>query len=252
MYDGYRGDTYLSRRHRYEPWYTAKVNNAIGHSAHVLEHRRKHLEELIGTAIGLGTISSPSRVLDVGGDEGQFIPNLQSISARAVLEVSGVKPVDGVDTIQTWDEVSQFCPDLIMMCHVLEHTSLARQMISDAAASLQPEGLLYVEIPLDRPVRIPRVMARSWYAAYTRVLSRHPALFMLADLGSLVSRRFLGRPIMGAVTKQNEHINFFDERTLTAVISGFGFERILTSVYKPSSGVPVLDASALGVLYQRV
>ena len=252
MYDGYRGDGYFSRRHRYEPWYTAKVNNAIGHSAQVLEHRRKHLEELVGEAIRSGAISSPSRVLDVGGDEGQFIPEIPTITARAVLEVSGAKPVDGVTTIQTWQEVSQFGPDLIMMCHVLEHTSSARHMISDTAANLGPGGLLYLEIPLDRPARTPRAMAQPWYAAYTRAISRHPGLFRMADLTSLVSRRFFGRPIVGSVMKQNEHINFFDELSLHAVVSDFGFRKVSASVYKPSSGVPILDVRALGVLYQRI
>jgi hypothetical protein len=177
---------------------------------------------------------------------------LASITSRAVLEVSGAQPVAGVDSVQSWKEVRQFRPDLIMMCHVLEHTSSARKMITEAAESLSTDGLLYLEVPLDRPVRIPRLMAQRWYGSYTRWLSRHPVVFRLADLLSLVSRRILGIPIIGSVIKQNEHINFFDETSLSEVVEDFGFKRIASSVYKPSSGVPVLDVSALGLLFKRV
>lgn len=252
MYDEYRGSAYFVRRHRYEPWYTSRVNDAIGHSNSVLEHRRTHLKNVIVGAAERGSISSPTRVLDVGGDEGQFIPEIATISERAVLEVSGVRPVDGVDTVHTWQEAGDFQPDLIMMCHVLEHTSSAREMVAASADVLSSGGLLYLEVPLDRPLRVPTLMGRSWYRTYTRWLSRHPQIFLVADALSLVSRRFLGRPAIGSVIKQNEHINFFDEHSLSCVVETLGFRRIAESVYKPSSGVPILDVSALGVLYERL
>lgn len=251
MYDGYRGGAYLKRRHRYEPWYTKRVNQAIGHSPIVLEHRRRHLRSLISDAVDRGVARSPSRVLDVGGDEGQFIPDIESITTKAVLEVSGVRPIEGVGNLGSWREVEAFQPDLIMMCHVLEHTSGARDMVLSSAVALSEGGLLYLEVPLDRPSRLPRVMSHRRYAAYTRCLARHPALFMFADGLSLLSKRILGRPIIGSATKQNEHINFFDEASLSQVLENLGFQKVVESVYKPSSGVPILDVSALGVLYRR-
>ena len=253
MYSGYRSVEYQRIRSKYEPWYTQKINDAIGHSADVLNVRRQHLESLLCDALTKqsGSISSPTRVLDVGGDEGQFIPSLDSIVAKAVLEVSGVQPVNGAEVFSDWIEVDNFLPDMIMMCHVLEHIEHARENIVNAAKSLSSGGLLYIEIPLDRPVNIGRIFSTRFYLKYTQLLCKAPYLFVLADFVSLVSRRFLKRPIPGAVIKQNEHINFFDGKTIAAVVETLGFELIHESEYKPSSGVPVLDVSASGTLFVR-
>jgi len=196
-------------------------------------------------------VASPVRVLDVGGDEGQFIPNIDSIKHRAVLEVSGVRPVDGAKVLTEWNEADEFLPDMIMMCHVIEHIENARENVENAARVLHPGGLLYIEIPLDRPNKVTRIFSTQMYLKYTQLLCKVPVLFIGADLLSLISRRLLGRPIPGAVIKQNEHINFFDGKTVSTVVETLGFELIHESVYKPSSGVPVLDVSASGSLFVR-
>lgn len=253
MYSGYRSSEYQRRRAKYEPWYTQKINNAIGHSEDVLTLRRQHLEKVLSDASGNHSerFSSPTRVLDVGGDEGQFIPEIDSIIQKAVLEVSGVHPVDGAQILTNWNEVDGFSPDMIMMCHVLEHIENARENVENAARALKPGGLLYLEIPLDRPVKISRIFSTPAYKRYTRLLCKVPQLFVVADLISLVSRKILGRPIPGAVIKQNEHINFFDGETIASVVETLGFELIHESIYKPTSGVPVLDVSASGSLFMR-
>ena len=117
MYSGYRSSEYQQRRAKYEPWYTKKINAAIGHSTDVLILRRKHLENLLNgvSERNPGSIKSPTRVLDVGGDEGQFIPKIESITHKAVLEVSGVRPVDGAQILSSWNEVDNFMPDMIMI-----------------------------------------------------------------------------------------------------------------------------------------
>lgn len=253
MYSGYRSFEYQKKRARFEPWYTKKINDAIGHSADVLTLRLQHLENLLSNALGknLHEISSPTRVLDVGGDEGQFIPRIDSIVEKAVLEVSGVRPVEGAQVFSSWEEVDNYSPDMIMMCHILEHVATARENVENAARVLQPGGLLYIEIPLDRPNKIGGLFSTRMYMRYTKLLCRIPTLFVLADLLSLVSRRFIGKPIPGAVIKQNEHINFFDGFTITKVVESIGFELIQESIYKPSSGVPVLDVRASGTLFVR-
>jgi len=252
MYNGYRGPGYQQRRHKYEPWYSKKINDAIGHSTEVLKVRRLHLENLLNSAINRdGSKVTIKRVLDVGGDEGQFIPNLESMTAKAVLEVSGIKPVVGVETISSWGDAGEFKPDFIMICHVLEHLENPLETVENASKILSTGGLLYVEKPLDGPSRIPKLFSSKFYNQYTKFLCRFPLLFIRADLVGLVSRKFLGLPIWGSVIKQSEHINFFNETSITQVIEAMGFSQIIDSRYKPSSGVPVLDVSALGVLFRR-
>ena len=251
MYSGYRSSEYQKRRARYEPWYSKRINDAIGHSTDVLTVRLEHLENLLSNALSTKskTFSPPTRVLDVGGDEGQFIPRIDSIIEKAVLEVSGVRPVEGAQVFTLWSEVDNFSPDMIMMCHILEHVENARENVENASRALQQGGLLYIEIPLDRPSKIGRVFSTRMYLKYTRALCSVPWLFVNADLLSLVSRKYLGRPVLGSVIKQNEHINFFDGATIASVVETLGFELIQESVYKPSSGVPVLDVSASGSLF---
>ena len=253
LYIGYRNSEYQNRRAKYEPWYTKKINSAIGHSEDVLILRRQHLEKVLFDASSNHPekFSSPTRVLDVGGDEGQFIPNIKSITEKAVLEVSGVRPVDDAQVLTNWNEVDVFSPDMIMMCHVLEHIENARENIENAARALKTGGLLYVEIPLDRPVKIGRIFSTPTYRQYTQLLCKIPRLFVVADLVSLVSRKLLGRPILGSVIKQNEHINFFDGKTVASVVQTLGFELIRESIYKPTSGVPILDVTASGSLFMR-
>ena len=125
------------------------------------------------------------------------------------------------------------------------------ERIENALSILQPGGLLYIEIPLDRPSNIGRVFSRPVYMGYTRVICKVPLLFVVADLLSLVSRRFFGRPVPGSVIKQNEHINFFDGATIASVVEVLGFEILRESVYKPSSGVSILDVSASGSLFMK-
>jgi hypothetical protein len=253
MYSGYRNSDYQRRRAKYEPWYTKKINDSIGHSSGVLNLRRLHLVNLLSAAFKNSSrlIDSPTRVLDVGGDEGQFIPKIDSIIERAVLEVSGIRPVDGAHFFTSWNEVDKFSPDMIMMCHVLEHIENARENIEKASSILKSGGLLYIEIPLDRPVKVSKLFSTRGYMRYTQFLCKIPPLFVVADLLSLVSRKFIGRPVLGAVLKQNEHINFFDGATITRVVETLGFELIQESTYKPTSGVPVLDMSASGTLFVR-
>lgn len=252
MYSGYRGDDYFRRRNRYEPWYTKRVNDAIGHSAVVLQLRRQHLENLLLKLIRDERISTPERVLDVGGDEGQFIPDIPSIEERGVLEVSGVRPVEDVASFTSWEEAAIFRPDMLMMCHVLEHTDSAREMIAEAGRLLGPGNLLYLEVPLDRPRKISRVFGVDVYRIYTKWIAGHPLLFRVADLLSLISRRILGQPLIGSIIKQNEHINYFTPDSLVSVVKSFGFEEVCSSQYKPSSGVPIMDVDAVGVLFTRL
>lgn len=251
MYSGYRGLAYFQRRNRFEPWYTQKLNDAIGHSSDVLDLRREHLGNLLQKLIRAGDVIAPIRVLDVGGDEGQFIPNLPSIKNRAVLEVSGVRPIAEVASISNWEEAAVFGPDLLMICHVLEHTDLAREMIEAASGLLKPGQLLYVEVPLDRPKKIGKLFRKKAYQTYTRWLAGHPVFFRAADLISLVSRRMLGQPIWGSIIKQNEHLNYFSRESLASVVSSLGFLEVEKSLYKPSSGVPILDVEAVGILFKR-
>jgi SAM-dependent methyltransferase len=214
----------------------------------VIELRRRHLEELIHGYTKRFQVALPSRALDFGGDEGQFIPSLPSIQDKRVFEISGNSTVAGVQRIQSWDEVHSFVPDLVMMCHVLEHARDARDLLEKARACLKNGGILYLEVPLDRMPSPSRVLSKEGYARYVKWVSKSRRRWISCDFLSLVSRRYLKRCIPGSVVKQSEHIQFFNETSLTRVLIDLNFTNLAFSTYSPSTGIPRLKTTALGVL----
>lgn len=251
MYSDYRGKSYLERRQHWEPWYTEKVNKAIGHSSTTLVNRKEHLSNMLTAEIDRNTITSPTRVLDFGGDEGQFIPELISITERAVLEISAVRTITNVQKFSGWDEVPSFKPDFIMMCHVLEHTIDARKLVEEAFYMLPVTGLLYIEVPLDSPPRIPHIFSQHFYSRWTEYIRRGRRRWMICDLLGLLSKRFLGVLIPGSVIKQSEHVNYFSERAILDVCESIGFHFISSSTYLASKDVPILKVNALGIIFKK-
>lgn len=248
MYSGYRGEEYFRARHRWEPWYSAKLNHAIGHDSQTVVNRRAHLENFLTGYVAETGAGLPTKIVDFGGDEGQFMPDLETIRDRRVFEVSDTKPVEGVEQISDWDEVAAFRPDLVMMCHVLEHTEDARHLVEQAFNALESGGILYVEIPLDRPPRPQSTLSRKAYRRYTTWLATARWRWIPVDFLSLLSRRYLGRTMPGMVVKQSEHIQFFDRTALDLVLAAVGFETVRFSEYEASSNIPRLQMKALGVL----
>src|SRR5438105_4663460 len=47
VYAGYRGKDYFAVRHRWEPWYTAAVNDSIGHDQREIDSRRGYVLEFL-------------------------------------------------------------------------------------------------------------------------------------------------------------------------------------------------------------
>ena len=251
MYEGYRDAVYLRRRKKWEPWYTNAVNEAIGHSESTLLARKKHLMELLLNQQKLGIINYPTRVLDFGGDEGQFIPDLPSIRSRAVLEISKAVPRENVLSLADWSEAKAFNPDFIMICHVLEHVDNPRELVQRAAEILPIGGLLYVEVPLDYPPKQSKSFTRSWYLALLKRVRKVRVVWIAADFLGLVSKRFLKIQMPFTVVKQNEHINFFTENSITLLCREFDFEHIASSEYLATVDVPILKTSALGTLFLK-
>jgi len=251
MYEGYRDDSYLRRRRKWEPWYTKAVNTAIGHSAPTLMARKQHLTTLLETQIDKGAVRQPTRVLDFGGDEGQFIPDLKSIESRAVLEISKVSPKENVISLADWDEARTFNPDFIMICHVLEHVDNPRVLIQKAAEILPEGGLLYVEVPLDYPPQLSKSFTKSWYLTSLRLMRKVRPVWIMADLLGLVSKRFFGKQLPGTVIKQNEHINYFTESSVKSLCKEFHFSHVVSSEYLATVAVPILKTVALGAIFKK-
>jgi len=142
LYAGYRGPGYFNARHRYEFWYSATVNGAIGNDPAEIESRKLNLAKLLS-----GRSESIVSVLDYGGDRGQFIPD-QLGSMRYVFEISDATTVPGVTRLESVER-KQF--DLVMLAHVLEHCSEPVKFVQELKPLANDHTIYYFEVPFERP-----------------------------------------------------------------------------------------------------
>lgn len=235
LYSGYRGDVYYRARHRYEPWYTRKVNDGIGGNEEVVRVRSAMVERFVREHADVTKIDD---VLDFGGDRGQLIP--KSIGKkRSVYEISGTDAVPGVEHIGSAAELRSRRFDLVLLSHVLEHCSDPHAVLEEVRPLLRsPRSALYVELPLERSTL--RWMGKSRkYRAYLETLRRLGPLLTAVDLYSTLFRvRYDTLPPLGFL-KMHEHLNFFDERSLRALLERSGLEALVVA--------PQIIRSSLGL-----
>ncbi|WP_421910136.1 class I SAM-dependent methyltransferase [Methanolacinia petrolearia] len=153
-----------------------------------------------------------NRILDYGGDRGQFIPDDIS-DERYVYEVSVVTPVPGVTLVDDIDSVGNDTFDVVILSMVLEHVSDPHVILNKIHEILAPDGYLVLEVPYE-PFKY-----KNWFGNktenYLNKLANSPEFISKAiDLYSTLFRiKFRYIPPLGFV-KLHEHINFFSESSL--------------------------------------
>lgn len=90
------------------------------------------------------------RVLDYGGDEGQFIPDEFADIDRYVYEIQGNKVIDGVTLLNEKEKISELEWDFIFCNQVLEHLSAPREYFKELVSYMSKGTLLYIEVPMER------------------------------------------------------------------------------------------------------
>ena len=248
MYSHYRDEKYQKRRHRFEPWYTNKVNFGIGNSQETIALRKGNLFSLVNKALSNGAISLPRSIVDWGGDQGQFIPDFQHAPKKLVYEISNVKPMLGVGQVASIQEIEAVKPDFMMICHVLEHDHHARETINTISDLLPENGLLYIEVPDDRISVTPRHHKSVWWQLF---FINHRLLFIALDAYSLLTLRILRKRLPLQILKQSEHVNFFDRDSIVVVLKSFGFELIDESRYSTDRKTSKSEIQALGLLMKK-
>lgn len=232
LYAEYRGPAYQRARQRVEPLYTRGVNRGIGDDDATIALRREKVGALVARA-------AASSVLDYGGDAGQFIPD--GFERRYVHEISDVDPIDGVERY-AGQQV-----DLVMLAHVLEHVADPCALLLELSA-VAGARWLYVEVPLDRPATPP-----AWFLPlhqrWVRWLSRGWRRTALADVVSTPVRVLLrGRWVPFTFPKAHEHLQHWDERSLTSALGTTGWRQVESMTYGLGGR---LRMNALGVLLTR-
>ena len=246
LYSGYRGEAYFQVRHRWEPWYTRALNTELGDSPAELRTRKHNAHALITRCLG---DQPPVRVLDYGGDRGQFIPD-QWPSEKFVFEVSGREPLPGIQRVGNAFDLEGRDFDLVMLCHVLEHLPDPAAQLEQIRELIGEAGHLYVEVPLERP-DLKWAGRWPWGPAGLSWLAGHPWLLRLVDLHSTYFRiRRWTIPALGFL-KASEHLNFFTPESLQALMARLGFAVLACEEMGFTGACAQTRATALGCVARR-
>lgn len=215
LYADYRLPEYQQMRHASEPWYTVRFNADVA-SPVVYERRRPVLAAILRQHLGNRKVR---RVLDYGGDRGDLVRGLIDGAAAFVYDISGIPAVDGVTAT---NDPAECKADLVINSNVFEHVGFPRVLLEEIVKAIPHGGLVFLEVPREFPFGFARVFRRivqSGIVALTR-----PAL-----------ARHVLRP--ASLYLMHEHINYFSEQSLAALIRSCGCSVIGGGSYVMDSGV---------------
>lgn len=219
LYSRYRGPEYFEVRHRHEPWYTAGFNKNASAQIETLIERKRRMATLLGAHLDRSQVGA---VLDYGGDSGQAIPDGWG-SDRVVYDLSDSPAAPAVRKVSDEAKLSRHAFELIFLLHVLEHVPDPTAMLCRIRLLLRDGGFLFVEVPCERYSL--RALGRGAIAeSYARWLATHPYALLAVDFYTTAARVKCGFVPPLGMLKLHEHINFFDERSLSALARRTGFE----------------------------
>lgn len=196
IYIDYRGPRYLNIRSKWEPWYSQNYNE--NHNSNDWIQSRK---DSLSSFLEDNGIHSCDSIVDVGGDQGQYIPDITK--KKIVFDISDKLSVEGIQKISKFDELPT--SDLIIYAHVLEHVV---DPVYELKKLLQKSKNVYVEVPSGVPV----------INKYRTSKYRH-LIHLLASYNTKLWGKF-SQPAAGRKVSykkqltQSEHLNFFNEQAM--------------------------------------
>jgi hypothetical protein len=139
LYADYRSPVYTAERTSYEPEY-AMIAPAIGQVEQEVNTRRSALAAFLSKVLNT---SHTDNILDYGGADGRFIPNIPG--SKFVFEISTMDPIAGVTRVKSEADLGTY--SLILFAHVTEHVTQPLQLVRKLSAYVKPGGYLYIETP---------------------------------------------------------------------------------------------------------
>ena len=139
LYRRYRDEQYNRKRLRYESGYLPMLK--------LFEDRRNeyHNNRIAVVRSLFSSVSqSVGTVLDYGGEIDAWMAKAVFPESRVTaydISTQGIQPIPG-------------SYDVVMCCQVLEHASFPISFLQDVERFLKPDGLLYVEVPLEPSVSV--------------------------------------------------------------------------------------------------
>ena len=141
LYTDYRSDSYNRERVRYEPEYAVIASQAGSYNQEI----RARTVGLTRWLNGKLNLKSNFSMLDYGGADGKFLPNVPG--EKYVFDSSDIAPAEGVIRIRDESRLGSY--SYIQLAHVLEHVSYPLALTRTATSFLKDSGYLYIEVPLE-------------------------------------------------------------------------------------------------------
>jgi hypothetical protein len=163
--------------------------------------RRAKLAPILREQLGQHTIR---RILDFGGDRGDLVVGLVDGAEAFVYDISGIAPAAGVTA--TKDPASCHA-DLVINSNVLEHVGFPRLVVNETLQAVPRGGLVFLEVPCEWPFEFSKI-------------ARRVAQITIMTLASPGLARHVLRP--SALYTMHEHINYYTEKTLMALMHSCG------------------------------
>ena len=142
LYAGYRGPEYTAQREHFEPGYARRavvIADGATHTVQVEAFLSAHVAAL-------------PRVLDWGGDTGKNTPFRSRCSLLHIFDISAQQVMPGAVSVDK-HTVATTHYDLIVLSHVLEHVPFPASTISEIAAIMARDTILYIEVPYEDLMR---------------------------------------------------------------------------------------------------
>jgi hypothetical protein len=139
LYRDYRSPAYNQERIHYEPEY-AQISAAIGQDQREVSTRRSALNTFLHKEL---QTSEAHTILDYGGADGRFIPDIPG--SKFVYEISNTDPIPGVTRIKSESDLGTY--SIVLFAHVIEHVTHPLNMVRKLSAYVEPGGYLYIETP---------------------------------------------------------------------------------------------------------
>lgn len=139
LYMDYRSASYNQQRIQYEPEYVS-IAAAVGYDPIEIRTRTAALTTFLNRHLQTANIRT---VLDYGGSDGRFIPDIPG--SKFVYEISNVDPIPGVTKIESEPEPNSY--SIVLLAHVTEHVTHPLKLVRQLRDYVAPGGYLYIETP---------------------------------------------------------------------------------------------------------
>jgi hypothetical protein len=179
LYLDYRTDFYNEERIKYESAYR-EIATRVGTDSTEVQVRVTAATEWLADKI---QISDDFTMLDYGGADGRFLPQLAA--KKFVYELSNIEPIQGITRIRHEADLGLY--SYVHLAHVLEHVVDPLKLVAQVARYLKPGGYLYLEVPQEMSNSDLRALQEGTYPSNIPV-HEHINIYSLSALSLLVEK----------------------------------------------------------------